>query len=352
MIATLLVLSVLGEMQLVTKAPSVHAVTDHSAVLDTHITRQGDLPFVIISPDGGERGGELAEPQPINGLEPDTHYDYAIGNPKQAVYGSFTTAPKPGSLTPFTFAVVGDSRDHGKWSELAHAIAATKPRFVLTTGDYVQEPASEKDWNDYYRAGFELFASVPVFAVMGNHDVGPLYDRYNPAPKSSSGSTKFYSFTYGNAAFVAIDSNQVDAQQRAWLAQELPRLSGGPLFVFQHHPLYSCGQHGSSPPLQETLQPLFEQAHVTADFAGHDHDLIAWKPVHGVRYFVSGGGGTHLYGLHRCAETAFSREGFGFMLVTVAGAQITARFLDGHGVELSKSAFTAASERLPVRAAP
>jgi hypothetical protein len=74
--------------------------------------------------------------------------------------------------------------------------------------------------------------------------------------------------------------------------------------------------------------------------------------VHGVRYFVSGGGGTHLYDLHHCEDATFSRAGYGFMLVTVSGAQITARFLDEHGVELSKSSFSAASERFPVRAVP
>ena len=350
---SLLLLTVLGELQMVKKPPSLHAVTDTSVVLDTQIQRQGELPFRFDAADGGGGSGkDLGAPQRLDGLTPDTAYTFSIGTSKDAIRGSFTTAPKPGSTRPFTFAVVGDSRDHGKRAELAHTIALSKPRFVLTTGDYVEDPKSEADWNDYYRAGFELFATVPVFAVMGNHDVGPLYDRYNSAPKSSSGSTDFYSFTYGNAAFVAVDSNHLDAKQRAWLATELPRLSGGPLFVFQHHPLYSCGQHGSSGQLQEALQPLLEQAHVTAHFSGHDHDLIAWKPVRGVRYFISGGGGTHLYGLRHCEETTFSREGFGFMLVTVAGAQITARFLDEHGVELSKSAFAAASERLPVRAAP
>jgi hypothetical protein len=347
----LLLVTVLGELQLVQKPPSLHALSDTSVVLDARITRQGDLHFEYESVTGKGQG-TLAEPQRIDALTPDTAYTFSIGTPKDAIRGSFTTAPKPGSTRPFTFAVVGDSRDHGKWAELAHTIALSRPRFVLTTGDYVEDPRSEKDWNDYYRAGAELFDAVPVYAVMGNHDVGPLYDRYNPAPRSTSGSSDFYSFTFGNAAFVAVDTNHLDEAQRAWLSRELPRLSGGPLFVFAHHPLYSCGTHGSSGQLQEALQPLFEQAHVTASFAGHDHDLIAWKPVHGVRYFVSGGGGTHLYDLHHCEDATFSRAGYGFMLVTVSGAQITARFLDEHGVELSKSSFSAASERFPVRAVP
>lgn len=347
----LLLITLLGELQRVDKPPSLHAVTDTSVVLDARIQRQGELPYRFDAVDGGGGGGpDLQVPQPLQGLSPDTRYTFAIGTRKDALRGSFTTAPRPGSTTPFTFAVVGDSRDHGKWAEVAHAIAQAQPRFVLTTGDNVEDPSSERDWSDYYRAGAELFATVPVFAVMGNHDVGPLYARFNPAPRSSSGTSDYFSFTYGNAAFVAVDSNHLDAKQRAWLAAELARLSGGPLFVFQHHPLYSCGRHGSSGALQEALQPLFEQAQVTAHFSGHDHDLIAWKPVHGVRYFVSGGGGTQLYGLARCEDAAFDRQGYGFLLVTVSGAQVTARFLDAHGIELWKSAFVAAGERFPVRA--
>jgi hypothetical protein len=163
--------------------------------------------------------------------------------------------------------------------------------------------------------------------------LGPLYATYDPAPTPALGPST-YAFTYGSAGFIAFDSNRADdAAQREFVARALRALSGGPLFVFQHHPLYSCGTHGSSPVLQKQYGALFEQAHVTFDFAGHDHDLLLWKPLGGVHYAVSGGGGAPPYAISGC-EGPFARQGFGFLLVNVQGARVNAAFFDEHGVQL------------------
>src|SRR5205814_943088 len=113
----------------------------------------------------------------------------------------------------------------------------------------------------YNNVGKQLFGNVPVFAAEGNHDVGNQFTTYSISPQSSSGSAIYYAFVYGNAAFVAIDTNNAsDATMNAWLQSALTKLSGGPLFVFHHHPLYSCGSHGSSTSLQGTYQSMFEAA--------------------------------------------------------------------------------------------
>jgi hypothetical protein len=285
----------------------------------------------------------------LSGLQPGTEYRYVATVGTARAEGTFFTAPAPGAAGPFSFAVVGDARDHAQWATVAQGVLGKHPRFVLTTGDAVGFD-SDAAWRDYYAAAAPLFASTPVFAVSGNHDVGGGFAAYNPAPASTSHSPDWYAFAYGPAAFVAIDTNQAEGAQAPWLKATLQSVKGGPLFVFHHHPLYSCGAHGSNPQLQQWLQPLLEAAQVTTDFAGHDHDLIYWSPINGVRYVVSGGGGTVLYPLGDC-QIPFALRSYGFMLVTVDGAHITEAFYDAHGTLLyAVPAFDAAGAAAPAAA--
>ena len=280
-------------------------------------------------------------------LAPDTEYAYEVAAGDARAAGRFRTAPEDGKPQAFTFVVAGDARDHLAWAQVARAIQEQHPRFLVVTGDSVRGGLGPDDWRDYYRAAQELFADVPVFSAMGNHDVSADYDPYNPAPAGTSGTPRYYAFAWGNAAFVALDSNHADdPAQLQWMKQALAPPPHGPLFVFQHHPLYSCGAHGSSAKLQAVWQPLFEQAHVTTDFAGHDHDLIAWAPVHGVRYVVSGGAGTVLYPLEGECQGPFAKASYGFMSVTVDGEKVTQTFFDERGQKLyAEPTFSAAAGR-------
>jgi len=331
---------------------SLRALTPNSVELDFE-TDAAVSAHVELATAKGPAGG-LTDAQhkarhslPLEGLQPDTAYTWKLDAGGAQAEGSFRTAPAPGTATPFTFAVVGDSRDHLTWAELAHAILEKHPRFVITTGDSIVGGDSAEQWRDYFVAARELFANTPIYAVQGNHDLGENYARFNPPPSTGIGPST-YAFTYGNAGFVALDSNTPDdSAQRAFVTHALGALSGGPLFVFHHAPLYSCGIHGSDPQLQAAFQPLFEKARVTLDFGGHDHDLIMWEPIHGVRYAVSGGGGTVTYPLHGC-RGPFAKKGYGFMLVHVAGAKVSAGFFDAHGLQLyATGTFDAAGPRVP-----
>jgi hypothetical protein len=256
----------------------------------------------------------------------------------------------PGGSGKFSFAVVGDSRDHAQWALVAKAILAKSPDFVLVTGDSIEGPypgddpseAAEADWREFFHVAAELFVKVPVYAAQGNHDVGASYAIYNAQPATtmtaSAASQSAYSFTWHNAAFVALNTNRAaDPDMNAWLKGALTQLSGGPLFVFMHHPLYSCGTHGSSEKLQALYHDVFTQAHVTAVFSGHDHDLIDWGDVDGVHYAVSGGGGTVLYPLNKCDKVPFAQKAYGFVLVEVDDVHIHETFFDVLGNPLYRA---------------
>jgi hypothetical protein len=334
-----------------TKVVSLHAVNRTSAVVFfmTDVAVQASVRY-----GAGNLGSTVSDAAPVtrhvltlSGLSPDTAYQYAVAAGTASQSGSFTTSfdAAPAAPKAFSFAVVGDARAHAEWATVARSVLAKKPRFMIQTGDNNDANGSATNWADYYNVARDLFASVPVFAAEGNHDVGSNYSVYNVAPQSSSGSDVYYAFAWGNAAFVAIDTNgntSPGSAQASWLSGVLPKLSGGPLFAFHHHPLYSCGAHGSSTALQGNLQALFEGNRLTSDFTGHDHDLIAWSTVNGVRYVVSGGGGTSLYGLAGC-QGPFAQQTYGFMMVDVNGATINQTFYDDAGNALwSSGTFQAA----------
>lgn len=285
----------------------------------------------------------------LSGLTQDTSYQYKVTAGTATATGAFTTALDYASNPkPFTFAVVGDARGHAQWAQVANAIKAKGPRFAIQTGDNNNSSGSASNWEEYYNVAKDFFANVPVFAAQGNHDTGSNYSVYNIAPQSSSGSDLYYAFVYGNAGFVAINTNSLGTSQLSWIDTALSKLKGGPLFAFHHHPLYSCGSHGSSSSMQTTFKTRFENNNLTTDFTGHDHDLIYWSTVNNVRYVVSGGGGTSLYGLSGC-QGPFSKSGYGFMLVTVDGANVTQKFYDQNGAQLyADPTFQAAGASVPL----
>jgi hypothetical protein len=349
-ILSALVSTAAGPAHLV-KPVSLHAISATSVGIDWETEEAVAVTVAVSGPKSSmEVAGKAATHHlvPLQGLLPGTQYRYECrAGADVLARGSFWTAPGRDDKGPFTFAVVGDARNHGQWARMAAAILEKGPRFVVDTGDSVNR-GDAADWRDYYTAARGLFAQTPVFATRGNHDGLEGYAEYNPWPPGGLGPS-VYAFTYGNAAFVTLDSNfPDDARQRGYVEKALAALTGGPLFVFQHHPLYSCGRHGSSPELQEAYRPLFERYRVTADFAGHDHDLIEWKPLGGVRYVVSGGGGTTPYSLEGCDGLPFAKEGHGFVIVKVEGAAVSMSFFDERGIDVHQSApLSAAGAAVP-----
>jgi hypothetical protein len=283
----------------------------------------------------------------LTGLTPNTQYAYRITAGTSSATGCFYTAPDYAAQpTSFSFAVGGDSRgNNAEWTKISNSILAKNPRFYLATGDNNNSNGADSGWQTYYQAAATMFRNVPYFAAMGNHDNFSSWSTYNVSPQSSSGSDAYFAVVYGNAGFVAINPNSsygAGTAQNGWVKTALQAFKGGPLFVFQHQPLYSCGNHGSDSSLQAAFQSVFEADTVTTSFNGHDHDLIFWSTINGVRYVVSGGGGTSLYTLSGC-QGPFSKKGYGFMMVDVNGSSIQETFYDDSGnVLYSHPAFSAA----------
>jgi 3',5'-cyclic AMP phosphodiesterase CpdA len=188
------------------------------------------------------------------------------------------------------------------------------------------------------------------FAVIGDmgtasREQREVGQRYYTFRASRSGLAKIVS---GGVRFYALDPTYVDAQQLAWLEQELSSSSSDWKIAFFHHPLYSSGKtHGSSLDLRKTLEPLFVKYGANVVFSGHDHIYERVKPQQGITYFVSGSAGSLRRGDYGRPQ-AFSAIGFDsdfeFMLVEIDGSKMyfqaisrTGQTIDSGVVENAKA---------------
>ena len=223
---------------------------------------------------------------------------------------SFTTAPS--GKPEFTFTAFGDQGVTYDAVALANTIRAQNPAFHLHAGDlsYANASGSGLITNSYdprvwdsFLAQNELFAgSIPWQAVVGNHEMEPWYspdgyggffDRFAQPTEGQA----YYSFTYGNVAFLALDANDVNYEYQAnlnysggaqtkWLTRQLAAYRAAKnidfIVVYFHQCAYcTAEQHSSDGGVRATWVPLFDQYNVDLVINGHNHVYERTDPLRG-----------------------------------------------------------------------
>lgn len=243
----------------------------------------------------------------IEGLEPDTVYYYSIGDGNRQLAGSdkahfFRTHPKLGAKKPFRFWVVGDSGTGGKAQAAVHKAMQhfvdeqKRPLdFYLHVGDMAYPKGTD---DEFQRNFFDMYQptlrNVVCWASMGNHEgstskgmtgVGPYYDAYVCPKRGEAGglpsaTEAFYSFDYGNAHFICLDSHDLDRKPTGvmaqWLRADLDKTKADWLIAFWHHPPYTKGTHNSDTEgqlieMRELIMPILESGGVDVVLTGHSH---------------------------------------------------------------------------------
>jgi predicted phosphodiesterase len=279
----------------------------------------------------------------LSGLEPSSTYHYRVEGITGLAEGCFRTAPEGNSR--FAFAVIGDSGDGGRGQQrVAGLLEQLKPDLVLHTGDVVYPSGKDRHYGRHFFAPFRhLIKDVPVFPVLGNHDVetrhGAAYLQNFYLPSNNPQNTgRYYSFDWGDAHFVALDSELYyedgggsPEKQKAWLERDLSAARRPWKIVFFHRGIYSSSEHGSDELIREDLEPVLMRHQVDLVFSGHDHDYERTVPIGGVIYVVSGGGGKDLYEAGRSEWTAFSRSVHHAVLVRIDGKRLSLEAIEPDG---------------------
>ena len=102
-------------------------------------------------------------------------------------------APTPDpAMAPFTIAWISDTQGYSAaipetFQAMTRWIVDNKEawniRYVLHTGDIVNDPTKQRQWDNAYDAMITFKDELPVFAVAGNHDIGGInhdYSRFGP----------------------------------------------------------------------------------------------------------------------------------------------------------------------------
>src|SRR5262245_57296805 len=155
---------------------------------------------------------ELAIEEPVHhevvlqGLEAGKRYTYDLAGYGGDAKGSFVTPPEGDA--PFTFVVFGDTRTrHDFHRRIIARVVPEKPSFVLHTGDLVANGLLPEDWDIYFDIERDLLRSAAFYPALGNHDRNaPVFFKYFAFP---GGNGHRYSFDWGSAHFIALDSNEV-----------------------------------------------------------------------------------------------------------------------------------------------
>ena len=284
----------------------------------------------------------------LTGLTPDTSYVWtASEDGRDVASGTFHTNAGP-SGRRVRFAAFGDSgRGTRAQFQVARRLAAWKPDFVIVAGDVIYPRGEAKHYGPRFLAPYAPLLNQTVFyAALGNHDYltkdgQPFLDFFEPPRATPADPERYYTFRWGHLQVWALDSNQdtgpAEAQTR-WLARSLAESEATWKVAFFHHPAYSSGAHGSSVPLRDHWEPLFERHDVQLVVSGHDHHYERSKPQEAyvqdgvpTHHVLTGGGGADLRGVDAQPFTAAEAEKHHFVGVTIDDRTLSLEAIDDAG---------------------
>ena len=296
----------------------------------------------------------------LTGLAPGTTYHYQIsstdsrGEVARSEVHPLKTAVKTDD--PFCFAVTSETGGNGKDEinrRLFAQIRRHRPDFLLMAGDAVARGSVYEDWSRHFFApGRDLLTDTPFYLCLGNHEENsPWFYRFVAYPEPKN----YYSFDYGNAHFVALDSTafvdyregrpcptealQPGSLQYEFLVRDLKACQATWKIVFFHYPPYVSGDYQVEE--MRALGPVLEEYGVDLVFNSHtivyerSHPLRAGRldPESGVIYVVAGGAGARPEWFHpkRAWHTAQALAVPHFVQVVVAGPTLELRAIDDEG---------------------
>jgi 3',5'-cyclic AMP phosphodiesterase CpdA len=270
----------------------------------------------------------------FTGLTSGSTFFYHVLLNNKVVFSAEGHAPRS-ATQPYRFVTFGDiGAETPDQKLLAVQAYQSKPDLVIVPGDIVYENGliseyRSKFWPIYNAdkvdtAGAPLMRSVPFVTAVGNHDSdnrnidqhpdglayfmywdqplngplgaegGPLF----PALQANEVNKKAfleaagdaypkmtnYSFNYGNAHWLIIDSNPyVDFTDKAltdWVAQDLASAKDATWrFVIFHHPGFSSSIEHAEQQHMRLLSPIFEANKVDVVFSGHVHNYQRSFPL-------------------------------------------------------------------------
>ena len=262
------------------------------------ISAEGTIYSLQTDADGTSRNIHKVN---LTGLTNGTTYYYRVGDGVNwsPVY-TFTTEPLENES--FTFFSITDTQDayENYANTLKHALE-THPNaaFILHSGDAIQYNRTE-DYDILYRITCKFTTNMPTMITPGNHELDkdtistPDYvkglDNYKshyqlPDNGPENGKQIIYSFDYGDAHFIILNSNNnqdssttsqypSDEKLIEWMKNDLASSNKIWNIVSIHH-----GPLNASTDYNRVLAPALYNLGIDLVLFGHDHVLLRSNPI-------------------------------------------------------------------------
>ncbi|MBA2529799.1 MAG: metallophosphoesterase [Euzebyales bacterium] len=229
-------------------------------------------------------------------------------------------------------------------------VLARTPGTLALLGDTVYDSGTAQEFSRRYDPAWGRFRDR-TRPALGNHDYDTPgaagYFDYFGASAGRRG-RGWYSYDLGRRWHVVVLNSNCEevrcddgSAQLAWLRADLQRAQDRNLLAYWHAPRHSSGRHGSAASVAPFWRALYE-AHADVVLAGHDHDYERFAPLgpagepdeRGIRSFVVGTGGRHLYPLAReplPATEVRNDDSYGVLVLRLSDRAYRWRFVPAMG---------------------
>ena len=266
-------------------------------------TSSGNLNQSVIATSVSSSGTNLIHQVTVTGLSANTRYYYqAASDAISSNVFDFITPPLKDSEQSFNIVAMSDMQKDGSnpmiFDEVVHDGVidyldqefgndlATDLGFVMIPGDLVTTGTNYNQWqNDFFAPANPLFAHVPVYPVLGNHENNSgFYFQYFELPDNGTAGYEehWWYKDYSNVRIIGLNSNsgyRIQAQLD-WLDNTLDDACADDdidfVFTQLHHPhlseLWTPGEldyTGSVIALMETFTTNCNKPSI--HFFGHTH---------------------------------------------------------------------------------
>ena len=273
----------------------------------------------------------------LRDLVPSTLYHYRVKSGADVGEdNTFHTAVE--WFEPFTLVAYGDTRTNANdHLAVVNRIIEHEPDLVIHSGDLVDNGNVLSQWDIFFDTTRDLMKNVPLYPALGNHEQNAqnYYDLFYPPAGGGKDNKQWYSFDYGNAHFVCLDSDvRYSTDQIAWLETDLARVADRVQWIFVnfHHPPHSSGSHGSEYATMPKWIDAFERYGVDIVFNGHDHHYER-SLNNDIWYIVTGGGGAPLRAVNQKPNPyqVYAERTLHFCKLQIDGAQLSFEMIRADG---------------------
>ena len=302
----------------------------------------------------------------LDNLEPGVTYAYRVGSEGGwSEASTFTTAAYTAAyIDKFSFMHMGDvhigydKNSSGVWRQLLDQALVNYPdlKFTLQSGDLIDETTDYGQWEEFFNTEAGVFDRIPFMPAIGNHENEDtsIYLKSFALPRNGPEGLKEhdYSFDYGNAHFVVLDSNLMGSEGELsevgmnWLESDLQNSDKTWKFVMFHHPPYGVDSRDVTQGnmIKASWAPIMESNGVDMVFVGHQHMYmrtypicggeIQEKPSQGITYVLGDAGDKTYLNPESHDYIAVVKEGSaatGYTAISIDGdvLTMTTRGLDG-----------------------